>query len=549
MSENEFNAWSVPRPVATTTNGTWNHSRGDIKDIEKIPTNTLTSEQLHPGTPGTPRSFSSQTFSYQKVPTYEYATQNHHTTHGGNFPDQHTYNTSRENMSYYEAKNPMLDDYYAWNAKQRNGSFAEFTSTKGGARNASGSSFTGSDSVPCASTMSLDHSQISTGHSSDNIRKYEVTNDTGLRNPYSAVDPTFDAYTSIPRAGQNPMVKSLWYPETAGISPHQYQDYYGIAGMHDSLPREELPQEHTCTQQDFINTWNIASEMGTGWPTQPHSVQPGTISPKALTLHATSMTPSSSTESLNDYLLSVPDLSVGTSSGEDEPIVSQTMTSRKPRMVQPRHGSTTTSARSQEMCSGVASNSHMDHTLAGQESLDASQATFHYQTKPTSSVSSEEQHEHQHHTFHSGLYKHLEQKPTNWSEKNSWENTPRTAQAILGRDAKDRFLVNSKLAGMSYKDIRRQGCFTEAESTLRGRFRTLTKAKSARVRKPEWNKDDVKLLKTAVERLTPPSDNSHSRVPWKQVAEYIAKKGGSYHFGNATCRKKWDELRGDISDV
>jgi len=26
------------------------------------------------------------------------------------------------------------------------------------------------------------------------------------------------------------------------------------------------------------------------------------------------------------------------------------------------------------------------------------------------------------------------------------------------------------------------------------------------------------------------------------VGEYIVKNGGTYHFGNSTCRKKWDEL-------
>jgi len=31
-------------------------------------------------------------------------------------------------------------------------------------------------------------------------------------------------------------------------------------------------------------------------------------------------------------------------------------------------------------------------------------------------------------------------------------------------------------------------------------------------------------------------------VPWKKVAEYIVTHGGSYHFGNSTCRKRWDEL-------
>lgn len=59
------------------------------------------------------------------------------------------------------------------------------------------------------------------------------------------------------------------------------------------------------------------------------------------------------------------------------------------------------------------------------------------------------------------------------------------------RAAKDEFLVKSKLAGMPYKEIRKKGNFTEAESTLRGRFRTLTKDKEARVRKPEWQDNDV----------------------------------------------------------
>lgn len=26
------------------------------------------------------------------------------------------------------------------------------------------------------------------------------------------------------------------------------------------------------------------------------------------------------------------------------------------------------------------------------------------------------------------------------------------------------------------------------------------------------------------------------------MAEYIVAHGGSYHFGNSTCRKRWDEL-------
>lgn len=69
---------------------------------------------------------------------------------------------------------------------------------------------------------------------------------------------------------------------------------------------------------------------------------------------------------------------------------------------------------------------------------------------------------------------------------------PSTQSHVMHRrSAKDEFLIQKRRAGMSYKDIRLEGGYTEAESTLRGRFRTLTKPKSARVRKPEWSDKDV----------------------------------------------------------
>ncbi|KAJ5622414.1 hypothetical protein N7528_005646 [Penicillium herquei] len=161
-------------------------------------------------------------------------------------------------------------------------------------------------------------------------------------------------------------------------------------------------------------------------------------------------------------------------------------------------------------------------------------------------------------------------------------------------DARNSLLVEWKRSGLSYKDIKRIGNFKEAESTLRGRFRTLTKAKERRVRKPKWQEKDIELLREAVkihtEKTTPDSypepssfppwshselgessehprqslDGSCTRtcpssapskqlgqihsqppkVPWKKVSEYISAHGGSYEFGNATCKKKWCEIHG-----
>ncbi|PWY89309.1 hypothetical protein BO70DRAFT_426931 [Aspergillus heteromorphus CBS 117.55] len=125
-------------------------------------------------------------------------------------------------------------------------------------------------------------------------------------------------------------------------------------------------------------------------------------------------------------------------------------------------------------------------------------------------------------------------------------------------DMKNAFLINCKLRGMSYKEIKQFGGFKEAESTLRGRFRTLTKTKEQRVRKPHWHEKDIQLLCEAVAACSetgkqptgyasycrPRSVMLPPKVSWKKVAQYISANGGSYHFGNATCKKKWCSVYG-----
>lgn len=64
------------------------------------------------------------------------------------------------------------------------------------------------------------------------------------------------------------------------------------------------------------------------------------------------------------------------------------------------------------------------------------------------------------------------------------------------RRRRDRYLLKMREQGFTYKEIKRRGRFEEAESTLRGRVRVLTKDKSERVRKPEWNENDVSELST-----------------------------------------------------
>lgn len=69
------------------------------------------------------------------------------------------------------------------------------------------------------------------------------------------------------------------------------------------------------------------------------------------------------------------------------------------------------------------------------------------------------------------------------------------------RSEQNKFLVRARMAGMSYKGILSKGNFTDAESTLRGRFRTLTKDKKDRVRKPIWTANDVCKFQDFVEIL------------------------------------------------
>jgi hypothetical protein len=72
---------------------------------------------------------------------------------------------------------------------------------------------------------------------------------------------------------------------------------------------------------------------------------------------------------------------------------------------------------------------------------------------------------------------------------------PELSPAKLHRQQQDERLLELRRAGMSYKDIKKEPGFEEcAESTLRGRYRTLTVAPEDRVRKPIWKPRDVSSL-------------------------------------------------------
>ena len=65
---------------------------------------------------------------------------------------------------------------------------------------------------------------------------------------------------------------------------------------------------------------------------------------------------------------------------------------------------------------------------------------------------------------------------------------------IDARNRRDGLLLSMRDEGKSYREIKRLGKFKEAESTLRGRYRALTKGKEERVRKPQWHRQDVGIF-------------------------------------------------------
>lgn len=120
------------------------------------------------------------------------------------------------------------------------------------------------------------------------------------------------------------------------------------------------------------------------------------------------------------------------------------------------------------------------------------------------------------------------------------------------RQDNNELLVRLRDEGISYKEIKKRLNCPEAESTLRGRHRTLTKDKSQRVRKPVWTDNDIRILINCVTGLIlSPQNNQVSEeresgckisARWKYISEEILRVGGSYKFGPGTCKKKYKEL-------
>jgi hypothetical protein len=102
------------------------------------------------------------------------------------------------------------------------------------------------------------------------------------------------------------------------------------------------------------------------------------------------------------------------------------------------------------------------------------------------------------------------QRQEQWSNKNAVPSqshfqtrfmAPPTDSEKAQRSEDDKILLEMKSDGYTYKDIRKKLGRKVAESTLRGRYRSLTKPRSARVRAPKWQEVDVRIPDVDVDNL------------------------------------------------
>ncbi|KAI6839493.1 hypothetical protein KC340_g1148 [Hortaea werneckii] len=130
-------------------------------------------------------------------------------------------------------------------------------------------------------------------------------------------------------------------------------------------------------------------------------------------------------------------------------------------------------------------------------------------------------------------------------EDTSSSHTNSSMDSAARHKWEDELLFREWQKGTPYRRIKAMGKFKVAESTLRGRIRTMTKDKSERVRRPEWTAEDEDLLRQAVahySRELPLRARASRKLPWLKIAKWIKENGGSYQFASAACSKKWDNM-------
>lgn len=287
----------------------------------------------------------------------------------------------------------------------------------------------------------------------------------------------------------NSPVNNSWWRAQSGSA--QYQPSYGLS-YHDGLPRSCSPRQ---AQPVYNEMWNSGTTSGSSWGSTQQQSQPSSsitsVSPTAIHLGVPAMSMSTSSESSHGGMLCMSESDSYQSSNEDNVDLSAPEVLFVVEEVPARHDREMlhTYSLGRVPPAKLSHDSDYEPRRSSKKSSSKHKSKSHRRARPSTPLSnppvSREAYQSPEPAPQRPVFKLISPKP---------EQSPggdMTDAAKHYRSAKDNFLVQSKLAGMSYKDIRIQGGYTEAESTLRGRFRTLTKPKTARVRKPEWDENDV----------------------------------------------------------
>jgi len=522
MTNNDVNAWSVYRPVASSTSDHWGQHIDDfgneilsVNQSSRARYMTLTNCQqvqspyggyFQEASLAVPR----QPVDYPKT-SYAHAHQIQYQPSKKPTASEQSYQNSGSDMNCLQKQSPMLShDYPQWSLGRGRGSFAEFSRIRNVLKDfpcqtsiesnpatfasASSSQLLESsyqeETLRLGANFNLDRTSPSTVHSSYSPLTTSV-------NPQSLIADLDNSHSSSTKTG--------WWPESLRDDRDGNHGTYGFPLAYDGLPKCQAQQP----QQQYSNQWNAGTQAVDDWTAQ--AIASTTISPKVLTLNVSSAPLSSSVSSQGAIVGLSASCTVASSSedvsdsGPDIPAVIQPQQPQlrihRQRQILPDAGPI-----SRRIVPVLPSNDYMSNRNTKKRSTKIAKSGNHTRGKaspvPITLATAKQIPSRRAEATapRSSEPKRIEPKPASPTPPQSYTNLPQsssTAQATHHRDAKDDFLVKSKLAGMSYKEIRRQGKFSEAESTLRGRFRTLTKHKAARVRKPEWEENDVSPLCSA----------------------------------------------------
>lgn len=403
-------------------------------------------------------------------------------------------------MNCFNNPSPMLGSGYSpWGLGRRNGSFAEFSNAQNGPRNYSYQSSNEADTTSLGSSSSLapplSPYENLLGANVRDVVKIDKSSPSTVYSSYSSPSISTDTRSMAypPSNAYDMSIKNTWWSEHSMHNKDQCQGLYGMFVSQDGLLRDNTQQQ----PQGWNDLWHLGGVSTNNWT--PAQATPATVSPKALTLNVPPA-PMSSSGSSQGRALSLSDSYSGSSSEDDHsdysgeetyPVAEPPQPIRRPRQLLPSipgpqrsvpvlpSNGPARSPRKRLLKPNAEDSNIGESTQLRSNPIQKVKAASSKATEPTGKDDL--------------IPKKIEPNPTTPSVKQpSTESSQAPQPGRLHRDAtRDEFLVRAKLAGMAYKDIRRQGNFTEAESTLRGRFRTLTKAKTARVRKPEWCENDV----------------------------------------------------------